>query len=129
LVALLCVLLPRDVNRGEVAYTDPQSESQAAEQPDAGTSLGTEGMASVSPAETPPAFKERVSNSTNPVPEKPEPGQKRPPCNRSDERAINGGCWAPLARKPPCEEFYEHDGECYAPVMLGKRRQPTSDDP
>jgi serine/threonine protein kinase len=64
-----------------------------------------------------------------PIPEKPEPGQKQPPCNNPDQRAINGGCWVPITIKPPCQDFYEHDGRCYAPVPQGARRPPTSKEP
>jgi hypothetical protein len=63
------------------------------------------------------------------IPKIPEPGQKKPPCNPADERPINGGCWSHVSKKPPCEGFYEHDSRCYAPVMLGIRREPTSEEP
>jgi hypothetical protein len=63
-----------------------------------------------------------------PVPKRPEPGQKKPPC-KADERAINGGCWFPITtRKPPCDGIYEHDGRCYTPVQAGTRRTPTSEE-
>jgi predicted Ser/Thr protein kinase len=66
---------------------------------------------------------------TTPVPEKPEPGQKKPPCKPS-HRAINGGCWVLLAEKPPCDDSYEHDGKCYLPVIpRGAIQQPTSGEP
>jgi len=31
--------------------------------------------------------------------------------------------------KPPCEDYYEHNGRCYSPVIPGARREPTSEDP
>ena len=65
----------------------------------------------------------------DPIPKKPDPGQKRPPCSPPEEQSINGGCWSVTLRKPPCEDYYEHDGRCFLPVLLGTRRQPTSEDP
>jgi len=64
-----------------------------------------------------------------PIPKQPDSGQKKPPCNPADERAINGGCWSHVSKKPPCEGFYEYDGSCYAPVQSRTRRQPTSEEP
>jgi hypothetical protein len=64
-----------------------------------------------------------------PIPKKPDPGQKKPPCNPADERAIHGGCWSHVSKKPPCEGFYEYDGSCYAPVQSRTRHQPTSEEP
>jgi serine/threonine protein kinase len=63
-----------------------------------------------------------------PIPEKPEPGQKKPPCGES-QRAINGACWHLLADKPPCEAAFEHDGRCFLPVLPKGRRPPTSEEP
>jgi len=65
-----------------------------------------------------------------PMPKRPEPGWKRPPCSGT-QRSINGTCWfGPLeGEKPPCSDSYEHDGRCYTPVNLKGRRQPTSDEP
>jgi hypothetical protein len=66
-----------------------------------------------------------------PVPKKPDPGQKRPPCNPVFERAINGACWYHVSElPPPCKDYFEHDGQCYGPVMPpGKARPPTSEEP
>jgi serine/threonine protein kinase len=130
-VALLCVLLPRDVDRGGVADTEPQSEPQAAEQPDAGTSLGEEGMASVAPAETAPAPKRKVSRE---MPDKPSKNQKRPPCTQRAAVEINGGCWrlAPEgADKAPCDsDLFEYGGRCYSAILnTAEEHVPTSDDP
>ncbi len=59
-----------------------------------------------------------------PLPDKPFVKQLTPPCRtRSDEVAINGGCWMELARRPPCHEDHaEYQGKCYAPVA--KRTRP-----
>jgi hypothetical protein len=65
-----------------------------------------------------------------PMPEKPYPGQRTPPCNRHGEVEIRGGCWYELARAPPpCkEDAYEWNRACYLPSYPA-RRQPTSQPP
>jgi hypothetical protein len=69
-----------------------------------------------------------------PLPEKPLPGQSRPPCKRTGEVEIRGGCWHRLAdAKPPCKEEGKEDayvwkGACYGPSYpVG--REPTSNPP
>ncbi len=69
-----------------------------------------------------------------PLPEKPLPGQLKPPCKRSGEVEIRGGCWHQLgAIKPPCKEEGKEDaylwkGACYWPSYpVG--REPTSSPP
>jgi serine/threonine protein kinase len=130
-VGLLVSLLAPNVDRGEVASTEPTSQPQAAEKPDAGTgAMGEEAMASVAPAGTPPASEGRISRE---VPDEPLPGQKQPPCNHRAAVVINGGCWLRLpvdAEKPPCEPIdYEHGGRCYSPLFTRAERVPTSDEP
>jgi serine/threonine protein kinase len=129
LLALPCVLLPRNVDRTGVAHTEPEREAQAAEKPDAGTSLGEEGLASISPAETPHGSERKVGRK---VPNTPLPDQKRPPCDHRSAKAIKGGCWLlPMgADKAPCEpNDYEHEGRCYFPLLISAERVPTSEDP
>jgi serine/threonine protein kinase len=64
-----------------------------------------------------------------PLPSKPHPDQRRPPCDRG-EVAINGGCWVKVAdEKPPCgEKMFEYQGACYWASFSGPR-QPTSEEP
>jgi hypothetical protein len=69
-----------------------------------------------------------------PLPEKPLPGQSRPPCKRTGEVELRGGCWHRLAdAKPPCKEEGKEDayvwkGACYGPSYpVG--REPTSSPP
>ncbi|WP_076606255.1 hypothetical protein [Cystobacter fuscus] len=59
-----------------------------------------------------------------PLPEKPFRNQAVPPCPRKKSIVeINGGCWAELAHKPPCEEDQaEYQGKCYLP---GAKQQPV----
>ncbi|WP_225411771.1 serine/threonine-protein kinase [Stigmatella hybrida] len=63
------------------------------------------------------------------MPKEPLPGQRRPPCLRSQIN-IRGGCWVEVARAtPPCEEgSYDWKGACYAPAAA-LLRPSTSDTP
>jgi len=130
MAALLGVLLTRDGDRREVASVEPLPKPQAVDQPDAGTSLGEESLASVSPGEMPPTSKERISQK---MPDKPLPNQKRPPCTGRVTLVINGGCWRPAhagAEMAPCDDdLYEHKGRCYHPILIKGERVPTSNEP
>ncbi|MBN1203801.1 MAG: serine/threonine protein kinase [Myxococcaceae bacterium] len=70
----------------------------------------------------------------SPMPEKPLPGQRKPPCNRTGEVAIRGGCWYALRdARPPCkeegkEDAYAWEGACYGP-SFPVQRPPTSSPP
>ncbi len=130
-VALLCVLLPRDVNRDKVASVEADSEPYAPEKPDAGTTVGEEGLAAVTPNQTPPVSKWAI---TREVPDTPLPGQKRPPCNHQAAVVIKGGCWRLLggeAGSASCDadDEYRYGGHCYIALMSNAVRIPTSDDP
>lgn len=130
MAALLGVLLTRDGDRREVASLEPLPKPQAVDQPDAGTSLGEESLASVSPGEPPPVSNARISRR---VPEDPLPTQMRPPCTERGAVVINGGCWIPLgaeAGTAPCDPTrYEHNGRCYMPSLVNGERVPTSNEP
>jgi hypothetical protein len=58
-----------------------------------------------------------------PMPDRPFPGQRKPPCNRKGEVELHGGCWYELARvKSPCEEdAYDFKGACYLPSFPVQR--------
>jgi hypothetical protein len=128
----LLPLLPRLANKEQPAQLAAVEEEKQAE---ADVDERTVGLADggvnevLAAAEAQPSHGVPGYVMATPLPEKPEPGQKKPPCKSPDQRAIHGGCWAPLATKPPCQDFYEHDGRCYAPVMLRTRRQPASEEP
>ncbi len=65
---------------------------------------------------------------TREVPDRPLRGQRRAPCTQRSAVEIKGSCWWNLAgtEAPPCEEGkYEHEGRCYAPVLLPEPK-PTS---
>ena len=64
-----------------------------------------------------------------PLPKRPQPGQRRPPCLPTYQRAINGLCWW-INGPPPCEDSYEHEDRCYTPVVPTTRPPtPTSEEP
>ncbi|HVG60977.1 MAG TPA: serine/threonine-protein kinase [Hyalangium sp.] len=65
-----------------------------------------------------------------PMPEKPFPGQRTPPCNRNGEVELRGGCWYALrdATLPCKEDAYEWNRACYLPSYPA-RRQPTTQPP
>jgi serine/threonine protein kinase len=127
-LGLLGVLLTRHIDWRARTFTEPQGDPRAREKPDAGTSLGEEGAASVSPAETPPVSKWGISRN---LPPGPMNGQKRPPCTERGEIEINGGCWVMPsgAETPPCGgNKYEYEERCYVPIFISER-VPTSDEP
>jgi hypothetical protein len=57
------------------------------------------------------------------MPDRPFPGQRKPPCNRKGEVELRGGCWYELARvKAPCEDdAYDYKGACYLPSFPVQR--------
>lgn len=60
------------------------------------------------------------------VPKTPEEWMQRTPCDSErDELAVNGACFLPLERKPPCKTSqYEWQGRCLAAVA--KQRRPST---
>jgi hypothetical protein len=106
-----------------------QAEAQDAEMaPDGGTrGLGEEVLSARVDSQEVPVTS--ASSITVDVPKLPLAGQRRPPCPRSAEVVINGGCWKHEADiEPPCGDYYEWRGECYLPVM-GRTRVPTTQKP
>jgi serine/threonine protein kinase len=82
-----------------------------------------------------PVVRRSLGRVAMPMPQKPLPGQRKPPCNQRGEVELRGGCWFFLSLKPPCETkaagnvvFYEWDDSCYLP-SYSQQRQPTSDPP
>ncbi|HYH94932.1 serine/threonine-protein kinase [Hyalangium sp.] len=73
---------------------------------------------------------EMVQALGGPLPEKPLPGQRTPPCNKFGEVELRDGCWYLLgAAKPPCkDDAYDWKGACYLP-SFPPQRQPTSKPP
>jgi hypothetical protein len=109
----------------EVAWVEAQD---AAEAPDGGTKgLGEEASSARVDSQEPPVPSSRAI--VQQVPQGPLPGQRRPPCPRSAEVVINGGCWRHMTdTDPPCGDYYEWRGACYLPVMA-RQRVPTTQEP
>ncbi len=93
--------------------------------PDAG--VGEEALQSVQDVEK--RVGPWVLSLGRPMPSKPYPDQRRPPCERG-ETEINGGCWVGvLGEKPPCgEKMFEYQGACYFASFTGPKT-PTSGEP
>jgi len=66
-----------------------------------------------------------------PLPAVPFRNQAKPPCRtETDAVEINGGCWMPLERRPPCAATHaEYQGKCYMPISKGGGRLPQSVQP
>jgi hypothetical protein len=64
-----------------------------------------------------------------PMPKKPQPGQRKPPCERG-ETAIYGACWVGvIGEKPPCgQKMFDYEDRCYFASYDAPPR-PTSQDP
>jgi hypothetical protein len=61
-----------------------------------------------------------------PVPFKPFPGQKVPPCDASyGEEEVNGGCYMGTNVKPPCGKLYRSGNTCYR-VIAAEPKKPNS---
>jgi hypothetical protein len=87
----------------------------------------TQSTASATPATGPQGYK--ASRPSRPLPEKPFPNQRQPPCTPLVETALRGACWVALDVKPPCgNDAYEWEGKCYIPA-ISTARQPTSNPP
>ncbi len=128
---LLAGLTVGVLHRGqEVAPSASDNEAQD------GDTVAVGDSANTTPAETlaPPLTDDKRQGVRLPLPEKPFPGQSTPPCKRTGEVEIHGGCWYRLAdARPPCkeegkEEAYAWKGACYGPSYpVG--RKPTSNTP
>ncbi len=85
------------------------------------------------PSEAPTAENRdtRAPAVTQPMPEKPFPDQRRPPCDPNGQTEIRGGCWYRAGTaKPPCGQgVYAWQGACYMPAPGSRGQQPTADPP
>ncbi len=111
-----------------VAQTGSPSVGMA---PDAGTrGLGDSTPTTQMAAREAPIAPKAEAIKTQ-VPERPQPGQMRPPCQAQGQVEINGGCWQRFAEvRPPCAGgTYEWKGSCYWPVPERPRARPRAAKP
>ncbi|KFE70188.1 serine/threonine protein kinase [Hyalangium minutum] len=95
--------------------------------PDAG--VGDEALTNVQ--DVPKAVVPTLLSLGRPMPSKPFPGQRRPPCVPRIEREIVGGCWmGPFKdQEPPCgERMFDYQGACFV-ASYDQSPQPTSGTP
>jgi hypothetical protein len=90
------------------------------------------GDGAMRPAISPPVSEFPGDNAptlARPLPEKPFPGQRQPPCSPRIETVLRGACWLCLDMKPPCgNNAYEWEGRCCIP-SFNAAPQPTSNPP
>lgn len=60
---------------------------------------------------------------------KPDPRQRKPPCDPDVEREHGGYCWIPLGVPPPCPKgkAWEKDGACLMPSVRAARVPTTGE--
>jgi hypothetical protein len=109
---------------------EPQVGARMGSREDRSVSVGDSAMSPAISILAPEPQGESVPKLARPLPEKPFPGQRQPPCNPSIETVLRGACWLCLAKKkPPCGNT-AHDWEdmCCIP-SFNAPRQPTSNPP
>ncbi|HLL06976.1 MAG TPA: serine/threonine-protein kinase [Myxococcaceae bacterium] len=130
-VGVLGGLLTVAVRLGGQEEAESSSDSKARE----GGRVAVGDSTSTTPSESnSPLSGDKRRGVALPLPEQPLPGQNKPPCKRTGEVEIRGGCWhALLDAKPPCKEEGKEDaylwkGACYGP-SYPTGREPTSSPP
>jgi serine/threonine protein kinase len=123
MVMVLAILLGRPSEPTPHWEEPPQEVAQFA--PDAG--VGDDALSNVQAPEK--RVGPWILALGRPMPAKPYPEQRRPPCGRG-ETEINGGCWVGvLGQKPPCgNEMFDYEGACYFASFTGPKT-PTSGEP
>jgi eukaryotic-like serine/threonine-protein kinase len=118
------VRVVRGAHPGEVMQAAPGQSSREG----GDVAVGESAKRAPATPQPPESQEASVSQPGDPLPEKPLPGQKKPPCNANGEVEIRGGCWTRIGEaRPPCMAYaYEWKGGCYQPV-LSSQRQPAAD--
>jgi serine/threonine protein kinase len=109
----------------------PEEMSQFEEVPQFAPDAGVSEEALSTAQEMPRAALPTILSLGRPMPSKPFPGQRRPPCEPRVEREIIGACWiGPLGdEKPPCgNKMFDYEDRCYL-ASFNEARQPTSNQP
>jgi hypothetical protein len=123
---VLAMMAVRGAHRGAVMQVVPEPSSR-----DGGdVAVGDSAKSASAAPQAPESRKGSVAQPGAPLPEKPLPGQRKPPCDPNGEVEIRGGCWLLIGNaRPPCKEYaYEWKGGCYQP-LFSTRRQPAADPP
>ncbi len=96
-----------------------------------GTAVGDSPLRASGQTPAPRPRDARAPAVAQPLPEKPLPDQRKPPCDPNGQMEIRGGCWYLLGNaKPPCGEgAYAWRGACYFPVPGPRGPQPTAAPP
>jgi hypothetical protein len=125
--ALLVIVLVLVTVRGPRG--EPQADARLGFREARDVSVGDSAMSPVIATPAPQPQRGGVPAVARPLPEKPFPSQRQPPCAPRIEAAIRGVCWVELGAKPPCGNIaYEWEGKCYIP-SISPPRQPTSNPP
>jgi hypothetical protein len=127
LAGMLVMLVLRGLHQEqEVAQVAPERNSRE----DGSVAVGDSERIASAEMLGPEPRNERARPVGGPLPEKPLPGQRKPPCKLNGEVEIRGGCWNRISdAQPPCEEYaFDWKGACYRP-LFSAGRQPTSDSP
>lgn len=109
---------------------EPQAGSRMHSRKDRSVSVGDSAMSPAISTVAPESQGDSVPTLARPLPEKPLPGQRQPPCVPRIETVLRGACWVHVGNmSPPCgTTAYEWDGKCYI-ASFNAPRQPTSNPP
>ncbi len=108
---------------------EPQAVTSSGFREDRSVSVGDSAMSPSNAIPAPEPQGDKVPALSRPLPEKPLPGQRQPPCTPRTEIVLRGACWVEIVVKPPCgNTAYEWEGKCYFPAFISGR-QPTSNPP
>jgi len=133
---LALVLLPLLPNLEKQPGQISAAEEEEQEQEDGGEDERVVGLADggvdevLAAAEAQPSYGVPGYVFGTPLPKKPAPGQRKPPCEPIYQRSLNGLCWWIMPKPPPCHDAnqFEHEDKCYTPV-IPSTRSPTSEEP
>jgi hypothetical protein len=109
---------------------EPRAGARIGSHKDKSVSVGDSAMSPAISTWAPEAQGHSIPTLARPLPEKPLPGQRQPPCVPRIETILRGACWVHVGNmSPPCgNNAYDWEGKCYIP-SFNPARQPTSNPP